>query len=330
MPSTSLPASSTSPAPSLAPAETRFAPSAEPTLEPAPNGVSGTWTSAPPLTYPRAAHAVVATTDAVFVLAGTGNGRPVDEIERFDGTAWTVVTQLPGEGLNAPAAAALDGLIYLIGGFGTTTNVPAADVWTYDPARDEWSSIAPLPAPRGGHAAVVLDDRIHVLGGGNSTTTLAAHTVYDPATDRWSEAAPLPRSEGSPAATVLDGSIVAIGGRSGIEDFGEVDVYDPSTDTWTSGPAIPPRGTAGAAVRCGAIYLFGGESQSRATTLDDVLRLAPDGDRWQVANSMPTARSYARAVQFDDAVLTVGGNTEADPSHAGSGSTVVERFEVAC
>jgi len=302
----------------------------EPTLEPAPDGVAGRWTPAPPLIHPRAAHAVVATGDAVFALVGTGDGRPVAEVERFDGTAWAVVTEVPGEGLNAPAAAVLDGRIYLIGGFRTTTNVPVADVSIYDPALDGWSSVAPLPAPRGGHAAIILDGRIHVLGGGNSSTTLADHTVYDPAADSWTEAAPLPRSEGSPAVAVLDGRIVAIGGRSGIRDVGDVDVYDPSTDTWTSGPAIPPRGTAGAAAFCGAIYLFGGESQASATTLDDVLRLAPDGDRWQVATTMPTARSFARAVPFDDAVLIVGGNTEADPSHAGSGSTVVERFEVAC
>ena len=39
---------------------------------------------------PRAAHAVVATTDALYALAGTGqDGKPVLDMERFDGQAWS-------------------------------------------------------------------------------------------------------------------------------------------------------------------------------------------------------------------------------------------------
>ena len=72
------------------------------------------------------------------------------------------------------------------------------------------------------------------------------------------------------------GKIYAIGGRSGPGDFGDVDVYDPATDAWTPGPSIVPRGTAGAAVYCGAIYVFGGESQAAGKTLDEVLRLDPE------------------------------------------------------
>jgi len=41
-------------------------------------------------------------------------------------------------------------------------------------------SCRPLPAPRGGHAARVLDGKIHVLGGGNDVSTLAEHLTFDP------------------------------------------------------------------------------------------------------------------------------------------------------
>ena len=183
---------------------------------------AGAWQAAPAMRHARAAHAVVAANGAVYALAGTGSAGPVREVERFDGRAWAQESSLPGEGLNAPAAAALGPRIYLIGGFGTTTNVPVAQVWVYDTATHRWSEAAPLPRPRGGHAAVVLSGRIHVIGGGNSVSTIADHSVYDPATDRWSELAPLPRAMGSPAAVVHDGVLVSIGGRSGPKDFGEV------------------------------------------------------------------------------------------------------------
>lgn len=290
---------------------------------------AGAWRSEAPMRNARSAHNVVATADAVYALAGTGAGSaPVLEVERFDGRAWTVETTLPGRGLNAPASVVLDGRIFVLGGFETVTNVPTDRVRVYDPAARAWSEVAPLPAPRGGHAAVVLDGRIHVIGGGNSVSTLADHSVYDPATDAWRERAPLPRAKGSPAAVAFGGRIYAIGGRSGPSDFGEVDVYDPATDRWTPGPAIEPRGTAGAVVYRGALYVFGGESQASQESLGSVLRLDPTAGAWRAEPSMPTARNYARAVPFRDAVYVVGGSPEPGSSHSAAGSAVVESFRV--
>ena len=295
------------------------------------SGADGAWETAPPLLHGRSAHAVVTDGEAVYALGGTGaEGEPVLEVERFEGDRWADETTVPGEGLNAPAAALLDGKVYVIGGFGTTTNVATADVHVYDLATKSWSRAAPLPAARGGHAAVVLDGKIHVVGGGDEVSTLALHSVYDPANDRWSEAAPLPRAKGSPAAVVLDGKLWAIGGRSGPDDYGDVDVYDPAADSWSVGPPIPPRGTHGAAVYRGAIHVFGGESQQRGTALAGVLRLDNEDHEWeQLEAALPTARAYARAVPFDDGVLVVGGSTSAGASHASQGSPVVERFSAA-
>jgi N-acetylneuraminic acid mutarotase len=296
-------------------------------LAPAP----GAWRSEPSMTYARAAHAVVATSDVIYALAGTGaGGTPVLPVERFDGTRWRSETTLPGAGLNAPAAAVLGGRIYLIGGFNTVTNVPSAQVLVYDPATHGWSEAAPLPTPRGGHAAVVLNGRIHVLGGGNSRSTIADHEEYDPATNAWTSRAPLPRSQGSPAAVVSGGRVWSIGGRSGPSDFGFVDVYDPASDRWTAGPAIEPRGTAGAFVQCGAIYLVGGESQAHATSLAEMLRLDTGASAWQPAPPLPTARNFARAVSFLGRTYVVGGSPTPGRSHASEGSAVVESFGVRC
>ncbi|MDQ6635463.1 MAG: hypothetical protein M3Z10_12005, partial [Gemmatimonadota bacterium] len=89
------------------------------TPSPSPE-IGGSWESAPPMLHARAAHAVVGTGNAVYALAGTGAaGRPVLEVERFDGRRWSDVSTLPGQGLNAPAAAEVDGRIYVLGGFNT-------------------------------------------------------------------------------------------------------------------------------------------------------------------------------------------------------------------
>ncbi len=289
------------------------------------------WHSAPPMLHARSAHAIVGTGDAIYAIGGTGaGGAPVLQVERFDGNEWRDETTLPGEGLNAPASVAIGQRIYVIGGFKTVTNVPSAEVLVYDVSTHVWSDAAPLPAPRGGHAAVVVDGKIHVVGGGNSQSTLADHSEYDPATNTWTERAPLPRSEGSPAAVEFNGKLYAIGGRSGGTDFGNVYIYDAVTGRWSDGPAIEPRGTAGAAVHCGTIYVFGGESQAKNTVLNDVLVLDSSTNAWRAAEPMPSARNYARAAVLGNSIYLVGGNSVVAASHSAAGSTLVERFQSSC
>ena len=173
----------------------------------------GAWTAAPSLPTPRSAHAVTVAGGAIYILGGPGNRN----VDRFDGRAWRTVTQLPGPALNASAAVTLGGRVYVIGGFEGTSNLPTAAVQVLDPGSRKWSRSRPLPSPRGGHAAVVLDGKIHVLGGGNEVSTLAEHLVFDPKSSAWTKLAPLPRSEGSPAAVAFRGHIYAIGGRSGFD-----------------------------------------------------------------------------------------------------------------
>jgi N-acetylneuraminic acid mutarotase len=283
---------------------------------------SGTWTKAPYLPTPRSAHAVVVAAGAIHALGGPGSTR----IDRFDGRRWRREGALPGGVLNAPAAVGIGTSVYVIGGFGGATNVPTSRVRVLDVSSGRWRDVAPLPAPRGGHAAALLGGRIHVLGGGNAVSTIADHSVYDPATNSWSEAAPLPRPEGSPAAVVRDGKLYAIGGRSGLEDYGDAYVYDPLTDSWSRGPAIPPRGTVGAVVWRRSIYVFGGESQAKGIVLSDVYRLAPGASRWQRVSRMPTARSYARSVVFRGRIYVAGGSTTPGLAHSANGSRVVETF----
>ena|SRR5689334_3189378 len=93
-----------------------------------------------------------------------------------------------------------------------------------------------------------------------------------------------------------------------------------------NGSSIEPRGTAGAVLYCGGIYLFGGESQAERKNLDSVLRLDLERSVWESVTPMPLARKFARAVLFMNSVYIVGGSTVPANSHSPIGTASVERF----
>src|SRR5215216_3744835 len=70
------------------------------TPSPAPE-VTGTWSEEPSMLFARSAHAVVSSDSAIYALAGTDeHGKPVLDVEAFDGRQWKTKTTLPGGGLN--------------------------------------------------------------------------------------------------------------------------------------------------------------------------------------------------------------------------------------
>jgi len=121
---------------------------------------------------------------------------------------------------------------------------------------------SPLPAVRAEVAAVVLDGRLHALGGSSDGRAGAYHDEYDPATDEWRPEAPLPGPRDHLAVAVANGKIFAFGGfatpvhKDASNDAFE---YDAATNAWR---VLPPmkvlRGAAGAATVDGKTHVIGG------------------------------------------------------------------------
>jgi len=138
-----------------------------------------------------------------------------------------------------------------------------------------WEESVPMTSARHGHAAVVVDGEIIVLGGfalrtppeggEKSIGTLSLVERYSPATGAWSSLAPLPTPRGFLAAAHLDGKIVTVGGHY---EWTTVEVLDLQTGKWSAESPSPHRITrAGAAVRGEEIFMIGGEFEERAVTI---------------------------------------------------------------
>src|SRR5262245_47459558 len=121
------------------------------------------WTTRAPMLAARSEFAAAVVGADVYVAGGFGGG---DRVNRFDtaGGTWRPVADLP-EAVHHPGVAALDGRVYLAGGYSLADATASAAVWAYDPASDTWQRRADLPTPRGALGLAALDGKLYAVGG---------------------------------------------------------------------------------------------------------------------------------------------------------------------
>lgn len=218
------------------------------------------------------------------------------------------------------SAAALKGKIYVVGGFNepSLSNIAGLAVSNavevYDPKSDRWTTAAPLPARLHHTAAVVIDDRLYVIGGFTTGFLSLWNPVnsayrYEPAADRWEDLPPMPTVRGALGAAAIGGKLYAVGGIGEQGNSGAVEVYDPATNTWSRKASLPtPRDHLAVAVAGGRLYAIGGRvNGSYSNNLAVVEVYDPLADAWQAAAPLPTARSGIAAGVIGDTVYVVGG-----------------------
>jgi N-acetylneuraminic acid mutarotase len=219
------------------------------------------------------------------------------------GNVWFSMAPLPIP-LGGLGAAAVNGKVYAMGGFGTTAYSSTVEV--YDPSSNTWSTAASMPTARSLFAAVAVNGRIYAMGGYSNTDISNLNEVYDPATNTWSTAAPMPVARGEFASVALNGKIYVIGGRSP-SLLSEVDVYDPSANLWSVAADLPTVSYALAAATVGGkIYAIGGHNPSPVNTVEVY---DPSTNAWTAASAMPAARTYLTAATVNGKIYAIGGLT---------------------
>lgn len=166
-------------------------------------------------------------------------------------------------GLWSPAAAVVDGKIYVIGG-GTGDALGGWSVYSgvqiYDPESNSWDTGTDMPTARCSHSVSVIDGLIYAAGGASDDEILGAFEVYDPSTDSWTTAADMLTARDWLATAAVDEKVYAFGGLIW-EDrvVHEVEFFDPNTGKWELETRMPfQRWGQGLAVVDGTIYQIGG------------------------------------------------------------------------
>ena len=204
-------------------------------------------------------------------------------------------------------SAALDGVIYVIGGFratGGNTDLVEA----YDIAGDSWSVKTPLPQSLDHAGAAAVGGKVYVVGGYISFfqgTISSATYEYDPGANTWTTRAPMPLARAAAATVAVDGIIYVLGGVGS-----QVTIplaYDPGSNSWTQlAPMSAAREHLTASVVGGKIYVIGGR-QNVIENVDTVEVYDPATDSWQTLAPLPTARGGLAAGALAGRVHVVGG-----------------------
>lgn len=193
-----------------------------------------------------------------------------------------------------------------------------------------------MPTQRSAGVAVVIDDRIYVVGGrpprGND------FAVYDPRQDTWTTLPDLPTARNHIAAAAIDGVLYVVGGRFGggfqSEMTDVLEVYDPATGEWTTRSPMPTvRGGINGIAANGCFYVWGGEGQTDTHPMGvfaEVEVYNPVNDAWQRLDPMPVPVHGVTGAAFVDGWVHIPGGGTAVGGSSGSTLHQVFRPEAEC
>lgn len=256
---------------------------------------------------------------SILFLALTHSNLTLAEVSK--GT-WTLAAPAPTQRTEV-AAAAIEGKIYVVGGFNKPNLQNALkfaisnDVEVYDKASDSWSIATALPEGRHHAGIASLNGLVYVVGGFIQSFMSIWHAVptvyqYNPATKAWRELSPMPTARGALGVATYQNRLYAIGGYDGKHNSGAVEIFDPQTNTWSSGASMPtPRDHLAVVTAGNLIYTIGGRPDlDYHRNMGTVEEYDPHTNQWRPRANLPTPRSGITAGVISDWIYVIGGESE--------------------
>ncbi len=272
---------------------------------------------------------------AVLVIVGCGGSDPTldgpagdsPQPGTCDDTApWAAAPPLELGPTQETAVVAVDGKIYILGGFQNLTITDAVQI--FDTGTCTYAAGPPLPAPVHHINAAVIDGTI-IIGGALSGGNFAAigdTWSWNPATDSaWSVRTSMTAGtqRGAGVAVGIDGKLIVAGGLRG-GAVTDVSSYDPGLDQWTELPPLPiARDHACGGASGGKLYLAGGRMAAIESFSPMTFVFTPGG-AWETTAPMITGRGGTACGVIDDRLIVVGG--EGNPAASSGVFSEVEAY----
>ena len=267
--------------------------------------------------------------DKFYLFGGRENSTTFD-VYNYQDKTWSQISNSAPQEFNHFQALEHKGLIWVIGAFKTNNfpnEVPADNVYAYNPVEDVWIQGPEIPTDRkrGSAGLVVYNNKFYVIAGntiGHNGGFIPWFDEFDPVTGVWTSLPNAPRARDHFHATVLDDKLYIAGGRLSGGTGGtfapliaEVDVYDFASQTWSTIPDLPtPRAAASVASFENELYVIGGEIQVdlEGNTIGDAVNITesfnPLTGSWTTKSSLLTERHGTQAIVSGDGIHVVAGS----------------------
>ena len=224
----------------------------------------------------------------------------------------------PGSPAQGYAMVSYKGQILKVGG-SQATNEPDEDhnlhsldlIELYDPKKNKWSVRGMLPEPRSSHEAVVIGDKLYVVGGwdfGNGREAWLGCISADLTEKelKWTTLPEMPIDRRAFSIAHDDRYIYLVGGMDDQGTLNDFDFYDTKNKEWARGPKVPTKGGL-KAFGSAAGYL---EGNVYASDAGDVLhRYDLADEKWHEAGKLNAARFFHRIVCYSGDVFVIGGTS---------------------
>ncbi len=208
------------------------------------------------------------------------------------------------------AAAVLDGKIYVAGGLSGVRSLRSFE--EFEPGRNEWRRLAPLPVRLHHIGMAAVRGRVYVTGGYcglsfllKAVPRIADTWAYDPTEDRWEVAPPMPGPRAAHTVAEIDGRLYVVGG---LPEPTALWIYDPETGKWDrSAPPMPtPREHLTSAVIDSKCWVIGGRwGRHVGSTAVEVYD--PVSRTWEAKPPLPTPRGGLSAAAVGGRLYVTGG-----------------------
>ncbi|MFZ8846298.1 MAG: Kelch repeat-containing protein [Candidatus Hydrothermia bacterium] len=186
--------------------------------------------------------------------------------------------------------------VYIFGGY--IANTPTNYFFSYDLNSKTYQDLGGLPFETGGCFAVVLNNKIYIIVGANTSSFYE----FNPTNNSFNQKASLKYSRNGACAVVLNGQIYVIGGGNN-----KVEVYDIIADSWIEKKSLDiSLKNHTCSVLDNNIYVFGGQTSSN-TISSKVFKYDPNSDTWSYVTDMKTPRRGLGSAVIGNEIYVFGG-----------------------
>ena len=229
------------------------------------------------------------------------------------GFSWKSLSSINTPGRSRPAAATVNGKIYLFGGE-VSGGTQADKVERYDPVTNTWTILGGvMPSPASNICAAVIGTDIYIPGGYEAWSTYSnSLRIFHTSTTSWSVVTtdPMPAELSGMGCTILNNKLYVVGGNTIDGAQASAYIYDPAAPAGSRWSTIASLNTANANIGVvtisGKIYALGGLICPTCVEVYD-----PADGAWHVVTSPKTPRDGAGVYAIGTNLYVCGGGWSA-------------------